>query len=82
MAKKDAQTELTAAQRREVTVLRLNAFSMRGLQVFFVGLGAYLAAIDGRGWPSFVIGLGIAAWFQCLLPVLPRWLDKMRPPED
>lgn len=71
--------ELTENQRREVAALNVQAWTVRGLQLFLVALGGGLAIFDGRGWPAFLIAAALAAWLQTQLPVLPGWLEKLRP---
>jgi len=70
---------LTEKQRREVAALNLQAWTVRGVQLAVVLLGAGLAVFDGRGWPAFVIGCALAVWMQTQLPALPAWAEKLRP---
>lgn len=72
------KTKLSTEQRRVVNALLVQAWSIRGLQIFIAGMGAYMAAFGGRGWPAFLIGLALAAWLQTQLPPLPDWAKKMR----
>lgn len=71
--------EFTESERREIAALSMQGGVVRGLQIFIIGLGAYLAVFEGRGWPSFVIGCGLALWIQTKLPILPAWLERLRP---
>jgi len=72
--------ELTPAQRAEVKALHTRLGAIRGVQIAVIAGGAALAIFDGRGWPAFVIGLGMAVYIECCaLPVLPAWLEKLRP---
>lgn len=72
------RTKLTPEQNRVTQALLAQAWSIRVLQVFIVGLGAYMSIFDGRGWPPFFIGVVLAIWFQTHLPVLPEWAEKMK----
>lgn len=70
--------KLSHKQRREVSTLKVNAYAMRGVQLFVIGLAVYLAIAENRGWPCIVIGLFLAAWFEAHLPTLPDWLAKLK----
>lgn len=72
------QTKLTPEQRRIVDALNCQAWAVRGLQIFIVGLAVYLTVFDGRGWPAFIIGLLLAVWLQTQLPALPSWAEELR----
>lgn len=72
------RTSLNTEQKRVIHALMVQAWTIRTLQAFIVGLGAYMAAFDGRGWPAFLIGVALAAWFQTQLPALPEWAEKLR----
>lgn len=72
------RTKLTPEQKRVTQALLAQAWSIRVLQVFIVGLGAYAAFFGGRGWPAFLICVVLAIWFQTHLPVLPEWAEKMK----
>lgn len=82
MPKKPTRPELTAKQQRTVHELNLQAFSVRGIQAFIMGLASYLAMFEGRGWPAFIIGGLLALWMESSLPALPPWLDRMRPDDE
>jgi hypothetical protein len=82
MAKKPTRPELTDKQKRTVGALILQAFAVRGVQVFVAGLSVYLAWAEKRGWPPIIIGGLLVAWIETQLPALPLWLDRMRPDDE
>ena len=82
MAKKPTRPEMTAKQKHTVGALILQAFAVRGVQLFVIGLALYLAIAERRGWPAVVIGGGLALWIESQLPALPLWLDKMRSDDE
>jgi len=71
--------DFTPRQKREIDLLLAYARMVRGAQVGIAALGAYLATVENRGWPAFLIGIAIALWMQTQLPALPPWLEKQRP---
>jgi hypothetical protein len=77
--KKPEQRQFTPDQQKEIAAIHLHIAGVRGMQLFIIGLGAYLAHYGGRGWPSFIIGVCLAIWMQFQMPVLPEWLEKHRP---
>ena len=79
---KSGDDKPSEAWRREVNALLVQAGAVRGLQLFVALLGAALAVFDGRGWPSFIIGAGFAAWLQTQLPPLPPWAQRIKDTRD
>jgi hypothetical protein len=85
MAKhRNPRTPAPLTKRQRSTVYRLNseAWAVRGVQMFVVGLGAYLAICKGRGWPALIIACLLALYFNAYLPALPLWLEERRPSDD
>ena len=72
------RTALNTEQKRLIRALMVQAWTIRTLQIFIAGLGAYMAAFGGRGWPALLIGIALAAWFQTQLPAMPEWAEKLR----
>lgn len=75
---RDNDDDLTREETDELSALVIQGWAIRGVQLFIVGLGAYLAYFGGRGWPAFIIGCGLAVWLQTQLPIAPAWTDRFR----
>ena len=69
---------MTPKQRKQVTALLAQAWAVRGVQLFIIGLGVYLAIWDKRGWPAVLVAAGCAAWLQTQLPPIPEWAKKLQ----